>query len=257
MGVMYMYVLLCAPVCRCLGPCTYVETRGKCCLSCSTIRYLIPLRHSLSLMLKLNWQTANPSDPPIFAPPQCCSYRHMLSPLFICLFVTGVLEIWTQVLKLVWKHLTKWTATMAPGFSFETVVVHVYVMFLWACLQPDCLYHFICGLLIKITTVLTLCVHHSWAKFPLCPFWESVLFLLFWIKIHHASHLFQPSDPVLDLVSLRALPASRLNHLPVRIQPNQRCWCMQVISWRLPPTPCQCYLLPNTSVKRREIKTTG
>lgn len=58
------------------------------------------------------------------------------------------------------------------------------------CWQSDCLYHFICGLLIKITTVLTLRIHHNWVRLPLCPFCESALFLLLWIKMNHAAHLF-------------------------------------------------------------------
>lgn len=37
--------VLYAPVCRCSGPCTYVEAREKCCLSCSTTLHLIPHSH--------------------------------------------------------------------------------------------------------------------------------------------------------------------------------------------------------------------
>lgn len=43
-GVMYVCVL-CALVCRCSGPCTYVEAREKCCLSCLTTLHLTPHSH--------------------------------------------------------------------------------------------------------------------------------------------------------------------------------------------------------------------
>ena len=54
-----------------------------------------------------------------------------------------------------------------------------YIMMWCICsfhLQTDCLYHFICGILIKATTLLTLSTHYTWIRFSLCPFRKAFYF---------------------------------------------------------------------------------